>query len=363
MRRLLAWLWLIPVPLAFGLDVLISTGWLSIAGIVLAAAVSLPVLIRVQRGHTQPRSLRWAALGLLLALVPVIAADTMSLTALWLSLVTLAMLSRLASGPATTALLVVLAVANVLVPALLPDGLLFGLAYTTLIIAAVSIGLMLRFTDRSLAERKATAAEAERRRIATELHDVIAHEVTGIVVLAQAASRSDNAQLTSTALQKIEESGARALDEIRRLVSDPLREAASRTPIATSPQALRDRVEAYGGQATLSFDTGDVDDEAVWPALDRVLVESLTNVRRHAGPDAPVTVSIVTRDDSPGTLTMTVTNERGSGGIGAGSGTGLSSLRTRVGHLGGTIEAGPADGGWVVRTALPLTTRTRGDEQ
>ena len=290
-----------------------------------------------------------------------VAADTLSLTVLWLSLVTLEMLSRLASGPATIALTVVLAVANVVVPALRPDGLLFGLAFTTMIIVAASIGLMLRFTDRSLAERKATAAEAERRRIATELHDVIAHEVTGIVVLAHAASRSDDAQLTSTALQKIEESGARALDEIRRLVSDTRTEAASRTPVAEGPQALRDRVEAYGGQATISFDTGDVEGGAVWPALDRVLVEALTNVRRHAGPDAPVTVSLVADGGSPGTLTMTVANGPGSGGIGAGSGTGLSSLRSRVGHLGGTIDAGPADGGWVVRTALPLTTRTRGD--
>src|SRR5699024_774866 len=216
--------------------------------------------------------------------------------------------------------------------------------------------LMQRFTDRSLAERRATAAEAERRRIATELHDVIAHEITGIVVLAQAAGRSDNAQLTSTALGRIEASGTRALDEIRRLVSETRTEAASRTPIADGPQALRDRVESFGDRAQIAIDVGAIDDEAVWPVLDRVLVETLTNVRRHAGPDAPVTVQVTASEDAPRTLQMSVRNGPGTGGIGTGSGTGLSSLRERVSHLGGTVAAGPERDGWTVRTCLPAAT-------
>lgn len=357
MRRLIAWLWLIPVPLAFGIDLLTSTGWPLITGAVLPVAAVLPILIRIQLGRTSARMLGIAVLGVFVALGLVAIAASMSLTVLWLSLVTLAMLGRFGSGPGPIALIAVLAVANIIVPSLLPDGLIFGLAFTTVIIVAISIGLMLRFTDRSLVERKATAAEAERRRIATELHDVIAHEVTGIVVLAQAAGRSDNAQLTSTALQKIEASGTRALEEIRRLVSETRTEAASRTPIAEGPQALRDRVEAYGQRAQISIDTGEIDDEAVWPVLDRVLVESLTNVRRHAGPDAPVTVSLTMSEEAPTTLLMTVANGPGSGGIGAGSGTGLSSLRTRVSHLGGSIDAGVHEGGWMVRTRLPLTMK------
>src|SRR5699024_10783415 len=146
--------------------------------------------------------------------------------------------ARPARRPTASVTMAVLALANVHVAGMLPDGLTFGLVSTIVIIVAISIGLMQRFTDRSLVERRATAAEAERRRIATELHDVIAHEITGIVVLAQAAGRSDNAQLTSTALGRIEASGTRALDEIRRLVSETRTEAASRTPIADGPQAL-----------------------------------------------------------------------------------------------------------------------------
>ncbi len=95
--------------------------------------------------------------------------------------------------------------------------------------------------------------------------------------------------------------------------------------------------------------------------LDRVLVEALTNVRRHAGPDAPVTVQVTASEDAPRTLQMSVRNGPGTGGIGTGSGTGLSSLRERVSHLGGTIEAGPERDGWTVRTCLPLTTK--GDDR
>src|SRR5699024_7263440 len=230
--------------------------------------------------------------------------------------------------PRASVAIAVLALANITVAGMLPDGLIFGLVSTIVIIVAISIGLMQRFTDRSLAERRATAAEAERRRIATELHDVIAHEITGIVVLAQAAGRSDNAQLTSTALGRIEASGTRALDEIRRLVSEARTEAASRTPIADGPQALRDRVESFG-------------DRALWPLLCRLRVQALPNVRRPAGPDAPVSAEVTASEGAPRCLQMSVRNGPGTGGIGTGSGTGLSSLRTRVSHLGGTIEAGP----------------------
>ncbi|WP_209323455.1 sensor histidine kinase [Brevibacterium renqingii] len=354
MRRFNRWLWLIPVPLAFGFELLLGSGWFLLLGNVVAVAVALPVLIRHQQGRVRAAGLWMSVCGLLVALGLVAIAHTISLTVLWLSLVTLAMLARSASGRVPTALIVILAVANALVPGLMPDGLIYALASAVLIVAAISIGLMLRFTDRSLLERQATAAEAERRRIATELHDLIAHEVTGIVVLAQAAARSDNADLTSTALHKIEESGTRALEEIRRLVADGDADRPARAPVAESAQALRDRVEDYGEQAEISIETTTDVDRRIWPVLDRVLVETLTNVRRHAGPDAPVRVTVATPAEAAGAVVMVVRNGPGTGGLGAGSGTGLSSLRTRVSHLGGTIEAGrDAGGGWSVRTELP----------
>jgi signal transduction histidine kinase len=372
MRRLLNWLWLVPAPLTFALELLLGSGWALILGNIIAVAVGLPFLIRSQLYPGRSARLEWAVLGLLVALALAVVAATLSLTALWLSLVALAMLTRASSGRLGIASIIVLAVANIVCPLVMADGAIFALMVFGLVIAAIAIGLMMRSNDRTLIERQATATEAERRRIATELHDLIAHEVTGIVVLAQAAGRSDNPDLRTTALSKIEQSGTRALEEIRRLVSEarsnfrahvspaavaetgsaPDREPASRTPIAAGPQALRDRVGTFGGRATITIDTPTEVAAQVWPVLDRVLVESLTNVRRHAGADAPVTVSVTTE---PGTLLMTVTNGPGSGGIGAGSGTGLSSLQVRAGHLGGRIEAGPEHGGgWKVTARLPF---------
>lgn len=393
MRRLLTWLWLVPVPLAFALELLLGSGWALIFGNVIAVAVGLPILIRSQLRPARSARLEWAVLGLLIALALAVVAATLSLTTLWLSLVGLAMLTRESSSRLSNASIIVLAVANIVCPLVMADGVTFALMVFGLVIAAIAIGLMMRSNDRTLIERQATATEAERRRIATELHDLIAHEVTGIVVLAQAAGRSDNPDLRTTALAKIEDSGTRALEEIRRLVSDarsdlrtdaspvtaagtvsdPGPETASRTPIASGPQALRDRVAAFGESATITIDTPAEVAAPVWPVLDRVLVEALTNVRRHGGADAPVTVTVMTEPTTPtdaavaenlaepdalGTLVMTVTNGPGSGGIGVGSGTGLNSLRVRVSHLGGRIEAGPEPGGgWSVVTRLPLNPR------
>src|SRR5690625_5080413 len=271
MRRLIAWLWLIPVPLTFGFDLLTGTGWPVIAGTVLAAAAVLPILVRVHAGRTPSRALWIAVLGLLVSLGFVAIAATLSLTVLWLSLITLALLGRFGARPRASVTMAVRALANITVAGMLPDGLIFALVSTIVITVPISLGLSQPFTDRSPVERGATASEAARRRTATELHDVIAHEITGIVVLAQAAGRSDNAQLTSTALGRIEASGTRALEEIRRLVSETRTEAASRTPIADGPQALRDRVESFGDRAQIAIDVGAIDDEAVWPVLDRVL--------------------------------------------------------------------------------------------
>ncbi|TSI12678.1 sensor histidine kinase [Brevibacterium aurantiacum] len=362
MRRFFAWLWVVPVPLALALDVLTGAGWPLSTASCLAAATAMPVLIRVQRSPDRTSELLLATFGQLLALGVVALVPTMSTTTLWLSLVVIVMLTRLASGRLDILAIVILAATTIACPLLMPDGLTFGFAATTVVVAAVAIGVMLRSMDRSLLERQATAAEAERRRIATDLHDLIAHEVTGIVVLAQAASRSDNSPLTATVLQKIEDSGSRALTEIRHIVSDTRTESATRVPVASGSQALRDRVTAFGDRATIDIvdlaDSATDIDERVWPVLDRVLVESLTNVRRHAGPDAAVSVRLERCDSQPETLTMTVTNCPGSGGIGAGSGTGLSSLRTRVSRLGGSTDVGPdLKGGWSVRTCLPAAVQ------
>jgi signal transduction histidine kinase len=94
----------------------------------------------------------------------------------------------------------------------------------------------------------------------------------------------------------------------------------------------------------------------------RFVVEGLTSVRRHAGPAAPVTVSVVEAPD--GTLSVVVRNEVDAG---AGSldgrlphrgGTGLAALEERVSAVGGHLEAGPDDsGGWRLAARLPTTNQ------
>src|SRR5699024_8977466 len=92
MGRVTARRWLVPVPLAFGFDPLTGAGWPVIAGTVLATAAVLPIRVRIHAGRTPARALWIAVLGLLVSLGFVAIAETLSLTVLWLSLITLALL-------------------------------------------------------------------------------------------------------------------------------------------------------------------------------------------------------------------------------------------------------------------------------
>src|SRR5690625_1710783 len=119
MRRLIAWLWLIPVPLTFGFDLVTGTGWPVIAGTVLAAAAVLPILVRIHAGRTPSRALWIAVLGLLVSLGFLAIAATLSLTVLWLSLITLALLGRFGARPRASVAIAVLALANITVAGML----------------------------------------------------------------------------------------------------------------------------------------------------------------------------------------------------------------------------------------------------
>lgn len=130
-------------------------------------AVGLPILIRAQLRPGRAARLEWAVLGLLGGLALAAVAATLSLSTLWLSLTVLAMLARTSSSRMSLAVIVILAVANIVCPLVTADGATFALMGFALVIAAIAIGLMLRSNDCTLIERQATATEAERRRIAT----------------------------------------------------------------------------------------------------------------------------------------------------------------------------------------------------
>ncbi|MEU9142403.1 histidine kinase [Streptomyces sp. NPDC048349] len=217
------------------------------------------------------------------------------------------------------------------------------------------------------ARRAVTDARREQQlALARDLHDFVAHDVSAIVVQAQAARfvAAQDPEQAVRALERIEAAGLSALESMDRTVH-ALREAVG-GPTAPVPglaqlPALVDRFE--GG--TLDADpaaVGELSREADTTAY-RVAVEALTNVRRHA-PGAVARVCV--RRAGPD-VEVSVTNSAAPRGVGAllprrrRGGTGLAGLRGRVEAAGGTLQAGAdADGGWRVRAVFPARQRPHG---
>jgi signal transduction histidine kinase len=200
------------------------------------------------------------------------------------------------------------------------------------------------------------AAAAERTRIARELHDIVAHHLS--VVVLQAAGARASGKAADAALEKIEISGRQALAETRRLLG-VLRESAGQTGLAPQPgvgelAALADSVRAAGLPVNLviSGATG-VLPAAVDVSVYRIVQEALTNVLKHAGP-ARADVMIGCAGEAV-TIEVTDDGTRQAGdGIQAG-GHGLAGMRERAAIFGGELHAGPRPGGgFAVRARLPL---------
>jgi signal transduction histidine kinase len=215
----------------------------------------------------------------------------------------------------------------------------------------------------AIREASLRAVSEEQSRIARELHDVIAHSVSVIVVQASAADdvfdeRPDQAR---AALRSIEHAGREALAELRRLLG-VVRPEPDVDPDA--PQPGLNRLE----ELAEPLRTGGLDvvirKEGVPAQLPagvelsayRIVQEALTNTLRHAGARrAAVTiryegdgVELEVRDDGRGT----------TAGDGPGGGHGLVGMRERAALLGGSFEAGPLDrGGYRVLARLPIETR------
>jgi signal transduction histidine kinase len=204
------------------------------------------------------------------------------------------------------------------------------------------------------------AVEAERARIAGELHDVVTHNVSVMVVQAGAArsvldSSPDDAR---EALLAVEASGRTAMSELRHLLGllapggGEEEDLLVPQPGAARVPALVERVRAAGLSVELSV-TGARD---LPPGVDlaayRVVQEALTNVIKHAG----TSHAAVLLEYRPDDLLITVTDDgRPATGPGGPGGRGLIGLRERVGLYGGELDAGPRPGGgWRVRARIPL---------
>ena len=273
----------------------------------------------------------------------------------------------------------------------LPLRLGWALDLVPILLAAVAVsalaaatGSALRATDLSHRSVVSAVRRAEREEMARELHDVVAHHVTGMVVLTQAARALGVDPRTpgqrgaaaggsvadprlDDALASVERAGADALTSLRSMVavlrsSDadggdaPLEPAPAGADLDELVRRFRDsgtarRVDLTVVPAARSLPA------PVQAAVHRVVQESLTNAARYARGAEWVRVGIA-RTNSHAVVTV-----RDSGGSGvavgsewlaSGGGFGIVGMRERVGVLGGSLEAGPEPGGgWTVRARVP----------
>ena len=210
---------------------------------------------------------------------------------------------------------------------------------------------------------RAVAASDERARIAREMHDVVAHTLA--VVVAQAdgarfAARKDP-EAASRALETIGDVGRAALTEMRGLLG-VLRDTDPDADLG--PQPTLDDVPALvssvrdGGLGVSYVTTGTPRPLPIGAGLAvyRIVQEALTNVLKHAGPQATAYVQLRwARND----VEVTISDDGRGAAAGRGSGgTGLDGMRERATIFGGTLSAGPRrGGGYVVRARLPLPSR------
>ena len=235
----------------------------------------------------------------------------------------------------------------------------FGAALGTRTEQARELAERVELAERTRALAAEEAATQERSRIARELHDVVAHSVSVMVVQASGVRRllHDDQEREREALMSVEQIGRQALTEMRRMLG--VMRTGEEQPPALAPQPglqhldrLIAQVEEAGLPVTLHVEGHR---PQLSPGVDlsayRIVQEGLTNALKHAkGAHAEVTIRYVDTsvqleiaDDGPG-----IAN-------GDGMGHGLVGMRERVALYGGSLEAGPRDGGgFVLRAELPV---------
>ncbi|MFE4820395.1 histidine kinase [Streptomyces sp. NPDC056704] len=345
--------------------------------VALQAGLVLPLLWR-RRRPSLAFAVIAAVLFLQVALGVWLRADVALLIALY-SLVLHGQLRRLPVACAVTAAALGLVALRLPSAVSVLDALFFLFSTIT---AAVALGLAVRIRRAQLAvlrdratrleierdQRSKLAAAAERTRVAREMHDIVGHNLSVIITLADGGAYATDIapERGKQALLLIGDTGRQALGELRRMLG-VLREQ-TQTPAAPqlSPQpgiadidALCARIRAAGPQVV--YRTGgelDTLDPGVQLTVYRIVQEALTNALKHAGHDTRVELAVGVKDAR---LHIDVHDTgRGGGTVRPGppqeEGHGLAGMRERAALYGGTVSAGPAPGGgWTVRATLDLT--------
>jgi signal transduction histidine kinase len=333
-----------------------------------AVAGALPVVVRRWRPW-------WAVAGVTAAALLGCAAGLPGLTAsisLLVVLYTIAAVLPLRQALGAALVLAIAAAAELATPPTEPFDVWIGFGLTMLVCFFVGRTVYTRHAYTDALEERARTAEAsqeasareavleERRRIARELHDVVAHHVSVMGVMATGARRALSRDPVSAdeALATIEATGRATLRELRRLL-DVLRRD-DETDATLQPQPGLAGLEALAAQvreAGLTVQLTVVGQpRALDPGIDltiyRIVQEGLTNALKHAGSAAAeVRVEfhpdrVVLRVDDNGTGAV---NENGH------IGHGLVGMRERVSLYGGTLRTGPgSDGGYSVAANIPI---------
>ncbi|MFF5774809.1 sensor histidine kinase [Streptomyces californicus] len=222
--------------------------------------------------------------------------------------------------------------------------------------------------EREREAQSKVAVAAERARIARELHDVVAHNVSVMVVQADGAAYVMDAapDQAKQALETISSTGRQALAEMRRLLG-VLRTGDAPESGEYVPQPDVEQIEDLVEQVRQTGLEVDFKVEGTPRPLPsgveltayRVVQEALTNTRKHGGPDAGASVRLVYFDDGLGLLIEDdgrgAAHELYEDGGADGAGHGMIGMRERVGMVGGTLDAGPRPGGgFRISALLPL---------
>jgi len=245
------------------------------------------------------------------------------------------------------------------------------LAHPTLVgavagVVVLALGWALREADLSAERRLLDVRNEERQDIARDLHDDVAHHITGIVVAAQAAAfvAPTDATAAAAALNTIEHAGIEALESMRSLVSvlrAPGQGDGTGRNRARWPGDLSDLLQRFerttGLGTSLTIEAPNIP-TVYRQAMQRVTQEALTNVSRHA--QNATRTDVVVREDEQG-FHLTVTDDGRFGSTdrnrlaAAGGGFGLVGVNERATALGGRVHAAHhPPGGWRVELTLPV---------
>ena len=230
-----------------------------------------------------------------------------------------------------------------------------------LFLCAAALGAAVRYRAKIRLRDVDQARTREREQLARELHDTVAHHVSGIAIQAQAgrAVAMTHPELAVEALAVIEEAATRTLTELRAIVGvlrDPQDAEFAPQPGLAEITQLADHRSRPRVEVTVAGEFDELS-PGVGAALFRLAQEAVTNARRHARHATVVAVVVTEAVDE---IRLTVSDDGAAVGHRGTEGFGLVGMGERAALLGGTFQAGPAAGqGWRVEAVLPRSGVTQ----